>query len=230
LILPMVVILAGTARGQGLMEVVGNLGASAAATGSTQMLSNKTFAQQFTTGIVNPWDTDEDGRVLHQFIMDLNPTYGFDPDAGDGGGFVPLDAVFQWTLRSDNAGNPGNELVAARDFTVSAPGLHTIGYAAMFWEYILQSNTTYWLTVKYRYTGGSFAAATPALLPVTTETAMTGTGSLGALMENTGSGWTGLSEKAVLQVQVESVPEPGSGALLGMGVVYFLVRRAKRKG
>jgi len=230
LILPMVLILAGTARGQLMVEVVGNLGANAAATGSTQMLSNKTFAQQFTTGIVNPWDTDEDGRILHQFIMNLNPTYGFDPDVGDGGGFVPLDAVFQWTLRSDNAGNPGSELVAARDFTVSAPGLHTIGYAAMFWEYILQSNTTYWLTVKYRYTGGSFAAATPALLPVTTETAMTGTGSLGALMENTGSGWTGLSEKAVLQVQVESVPEPGSGALLGMGVVYFLVRRAKRKG
>jgi hypothetical protein len=44
-------------------------------------------------------------------------------------------------------------------------------------------------------------------------------------MENTGSGWTGLSERAVLQVQVESVPEPGSAGLAFLGLVCVLANR-----
>ena len=229
----MVVILAGTVRGQGLLEVVGNLGASSTANNSTALTPTKYFAQQFTTGLLNPGDHNADGNVMHRFLWQLNPALGaFDPTYGDEGGQPPAETVYEWSLHTDNAGTPGGSLFGTYQVNVLAPGVAELNYAALISAGypLMQSNTTYWLSLRFSYVGGGDRLGQYADLPVTTSTATTGAGSLGALMENTGSGWTGLSERAVLQVQVESVPEPGSGALLGMGVVYFLVRRAKQKG
>ena len=92
---------------------------------------------------------------------------------------------------------------------------------------MLQANTSYWLTLKFLFVGGGATLANYANLPVTTDTATTGSGSLGALMQNTGSGWTGLTERAVLQVQVESVPEPSSAGLLLLGLGCWLAKRRR---
>jgi hypothetical protein len=232
LILPMVVILAGAARGQGLIEVVGNLGASSTANPSTALTFTKTFAQQFTTGLLNPGDHNQDGNVMHHFLWELNPALGgFDPEYGTEGGQPLLETFYDWSLRTDNAGTPGGALFPTYGVSVYSPGVASLGYAALVsaGDYLLQSNTTYWLTLKFGYVRSSDRLGQYANLPVTTSTATTGAGSLGALMENTGSGWTGLSERAVLQVQVESVPEPGTVGLVGLGLMALGILRRKKQ-
>jgi hypothetical protein len=228
LILPMVVILTGAARGQGLMEVVGNLGASSTANNSTALTETRYFAQQFTTGLLNPGDFNQDGNVMHRFFWQLNPALGpFDPGYGEEGGTPPVETVYEWSLHADNAGTPGGSLFGTYYVSVFSPGVAELNYAALVSAGypLMQSNTTYWLALNLSHIGGGDRLGQYADLPVTTSTATTGAGSLGALMENTGSGWTGLSERAVLQVQVESVPEPGSGGLAFLGLVCVLANR-----
>jgi hypothetical protein len=232
LILPMVVILAGTARGQGLMEVVGNLGASSTANPMTALTFTKTFAQQFTTGLLNPGDHNQDGNVMHQFLWELNPALGgFDPGYGTEGGQPLVETIYGWSLRTDNAGTPGGALFGTYQVSVYSPGVASLNYAALVsaGDYLMESNTTYWLTLKFGGVGAGDRLGQYANLPVTTSTATTGAGSLGALMENTGSGWTGLSERAVLQVQVESVPEPGTVGLVGLGLMALGILRRKKR-
>jgi hypothetical protein len=232
LILPMVVILAGTARGQGLMEVVGNLGASSTANPLTDLTFTKTFAQQFTTGLLNPGDHNQDGNVMHQFLWELNPALGgFDPGYGTEGGQPLVETIYGWSLRTDNAGTPGGALFGTYQVSVYSPGVASLNYAALVsaGDYLMESNTTYWLTLKFGGVGAGDRLGQYANLPVTTSTATTGAGSLGALMENTGSGWTGLSERAVLQVQVESVPEPGTVGLVGLGLMALGILRRKKR-
>jgi hypothetical protein len=229
LILPMVVILAGTVRGQGLMEVVGNLGSGFTANPSTAFSStNKYFAQQFTTGLLSPGDHDQDGNVMHRFSWQLQTAVGpFDPGYGSEGGEPEVESVFEWRLMSDAGGTPGNLLTAAGSFSAYSSGITDFYYAAnpSWGDSVIQANTTYWLALRFLYVGGGATLGNYANLPVTTSTATTGAGSLGALMENTGSGWTGLSERAVLQVQVESVPEPASAGLAFLGLVCVLANR-----
>jgi MYXO-CTERM domain-containing protein len=138
--------------------------------------------------------------------------------------------VYDWSLHSDNAGTLGGSLFGTYQVNVLSPGMAELNYAALIsaGSPLMQSNTTYWLTLRFSHVVGSVILGQYAELPVTTSTATTGTGSLGALMENTGSGWTGLSEKAVLQVQVESVPEPGSGALVALGLAGLTAMRRRR--
>ena len=228
----MVVILAGTVRGQGLMEVVGNLGASSTANPLTDLTFTKTFAQQFTTGLLNPGDHNQDGNVMHQFLWELNPALGgFDPGYGTEGGQPLVETIYGWSLRTDNAGTPGGALFGTYQVSVYSPGVASLNYAALVsaGDYLMESNTTYWLTLKFGGVGAGDRLGQYANLPVTTSTATTGAGSLGALMENTGSGWTGLSERAVLQVQVESVPEPGTVGLVGLGLMALGILRRKKR-
>ena len=232
LLVLMGIVLAGTVRGQGLIEVVGNLGASWTANNSTAMTQTRYFAQQFTTGLLHPGDHNADGNVMHRFLWQLNPALGpFDPTYGDEGGQPPVETVYDWSLHTDNAGTPGGSVFGTSQVSVFSPGLAEFNYAALVstGAALLQSNTTYWVALKFSFVGGGAILGQYAELPVTTETATTGTGSLGALMENTGSGWTGLSERAVLQVQVESVPEPGSGALVALGLAGVLGNRRRSK-
>ena len=228
----MVLILAGTARGQLMVEVVGNLGAGSNANPTTAFSStNKYFAQQFTTGLLSPGDHDQDGNVLHRFSWRLDAALGpFVPGPEDDDGGAPeVESVFEWRLMSDAGGTPGSPLTAAGNFSVYSSGITDFYYAAnpSWGDPVIQANTSYWLALRFLYVGGGATLANYANLPVTTSTATTGTGSLGALMQNTGSGWTGLSEKAVLQVQVESVPEPGAGALVALGLGALLMRRRR---
>jgi hypothetical protein len=138
-----------------------------------------------------------------------------------------VETIYGWSLRTDNAGTPGGALFGTYQVSVYSPGVASLNYAALVsaGDYLLQSNTTYWLALRFLYVGGGATLGNYANLPVTTSTATTGAGSLGALMENTGSGWTGLSERAVLQVQVESVPEPASAGLVFLGLVCVLANR-----
>ena len=230
LILLMVLILAGTVRAQGLMEVVGNLGASSTANNSTALTLPRHFAQQFTTGLLNPGDHNADGNVMHRFLWQLNPALGpFDPTYGAEGGEPPVETVYDWSLHTDNAGTPGGSLFGTYQVSVFSSGVAELNYAALISAGypLMQSNTTYWLSLRFSYVGGGDRLGQYAALPVTTDITTTGPGSMGALMENTGSGWTGLSERAVLQVQVESVPEPGSTGLVAMGLGTLLMRRRR---
>lgn len=203
-----------------MAEVVGNLGAETTASPTTALTPDKTFAQQFTTGLLNPGDVNGDGNVLHGFSWRLNAALGaFDPGFGAEGGQPDVETVYQWDLRSDDGGEPGVLLTSPGIFSVFSSGMATFQYAAIssLNGYVLQSNTSYWLTLKFLYVGGGDSLGTHANLPVTTSVETTGAGSLGTLLQNTGGGWTDLSERAVLQVQVESVPEPSTWALLACG-------------
>jgi hypothetical protein len=142
-----------------------------------------------------------------------------------------VETIYGWSLRTDNAGTPGGALFGTYQVSVYSPGVASLNYAALVsaGDYLMESNTTYWLTLKFGGVGAGDRLGQYANLPVTTSTATTGAGSLGALMENTGSGWTGLSERAVLQVQVESVPEPGTVGLVGLGLMALGILRRKKR-
>jgi hypothetical protein len=131
---------------------------------------------------------------------------------------------------SDAGGAPGSLLTAPGQLSAYPSGIAVFYYAAnpVWSDPVIQANTTYWLALRFLYLSGGADMAQYATLPVTTDTATTGSGSLGALMQNTGSGWTGLTERAVLQVQVESVPEPSSAGLLILGLGCLLARRRRR--
>ena len=219
------------AGAQGLVEAVGNLGAGTAANASTAFSStNKYFAQQFTTGLLTPGDHDQDGNVLHRFSWQLQSALGpFDPTFGDEGGQPELESVFEWRLMSDAGGSPGSLLTAPGQLSAYPSGIAVFYYAAnpVWSDPVIQANTTYWLALRFLYVSGGVTIGQYATLPVTTDTGTTGSGSLGALMENTGSGWGGLSERAVLQVQVESVPEPSSTGLLILGLGCWLAKRRR---
>ena len=228
LILPMVVILAGTARGQVMVEVAGNLGATRDA--SAPFMGGNTFAQQFTTGTLNAGDENQDGNVLHRFTVQLQPGYVFDPNGGDGGEFVPTETYFQWSLLSDSQGSPGGVLVGPGTFSVAEATGNEFFYASLVsaGEFVLQSNTSYWLTIRYAYLGGDRDPGMPVLMPLTTSGVEGGAGALGELKQS-GDGWGGMLGRMVMQVEVESVPEPGSGVLVALGISVVAAARNRRR-
>jgi hypothetical protein len=66
---------------------------------------------------------------------------------------------------------------------------------------------------------------TALLLPFTTGSNQIGPGTVDNLMVNTGSGWSGLSERAIVQVQAETVPEPSAIGLAAAGLALLAWRR-----
>jgi hypothetical protein len=92
---------------------------------------------------------------------------------------------------------------------------------------VLQSNTSYWLTIRYASLLGGDSPVIPVLLPLTMSDVQGGTGTLGELKES-GDGWGGVLGRMVVQVQVESVPEPSSAGLLILGLGCLLAKRRRR--
>ncbi len=214
----------GQAQAQVMVSVAGNVGA--AVDGSTPFTGGNSFAQQFTTGTLNPGDADQDGYVWHRFTVQLQPGYVFDPDGGDGGEFVAVDTFYEWSLLNSSGGEPGGAVVGARQFSIPAAGFHQFSYGALVSaeEFVLQSNTSYWLTIRYASLLGGGSPSMPVLLPLTTSDVEGGSGTLGGLKES-GDGWGGVLGRMVVQVQVESVPEPGSAGLLILGLGCLLAKR-----
>ena len=95
-------------------------------------------------------------------------------------------------------------------------------------DFVLQSNTSYWLAIKYAYLGGGMSPATPVLLPLTTSDVEGGAGTLGELKES-GDGWNGMLGRMVMQVEVESVPEPGGGVMVVLGISVVAAVRHRRR-
>ena len=217
--------------------VVGNLGNPALANFQTTMSWNTKYAQKFTTGNLNLGDADRNGLVYHKFSWALEPAIGgFDPELE----IHPwADTLFEWNLLSDVEGSPGTALFYRHFLSISEPGVASEGYSGSF---VLQSNSSYWLSIRFvganSYTGLSWYPT----LPVTSDSSVYGTGSLGALMVNTGAGWeevsvmvnTGagweeVSGQAMIEIEAESVPEPTSLQLLGFSLGSLWILRGRRR-
>lgn len=201
--------------------LAGNLTASTQTSGAIQFfpLAGTTFAQRFTTATLPAiGDGDQSGQILYYFSWNLLPAQGpFDPTDEDNP-FPNLDTTYQLNLFSDISGLPGSNLLTSPVLgNLSSPGVVNFLYADLVNDpqISLQSNTSYWITVALLF--ASDTVGQPLLLPFTSDATQTGPGTIDNLMVNTGSGWGGISEKAVVQVQVETVPEPSTVALLLIG-------------
>ena len=191
----------------------------------TTMSFSAKYAQKFTTGNLNLGDADLNGLVYHKFSWALQPAIGgFDPELEV---FPWADyTFFEWSLLSDVGGSPGTALISPAVFTISEPGVASEGYSGSF---VLQSNSSYWLSIRFvganSYTGLSWYPT----LPVTSDSSVYGTGSLGALMVNTGAGWEEVSGQAMIEIEAESVPEPTSLQLLGFSLGSLWILRGRRR-
>jgi hypothetical protein len=210
--------------------LAGNLGATGQANGSIQFfpLGETTFAQRFTTGTLPAiGDGDSSGQILYRFGWDLLPAQAFIPPEG----FSNLDTTYAVNLFTDAAGAPGSSLLALGPATgtLSAPGVVEFSYADLVADpsINLQSNTSYWLTVAFQ-SASDPGAGTALLLPFTTGSNQTGPGTVDNLMVNTGSSWGGISERAIVQVQAEVVPEPSAIVLTAAGLAIIARRFGKR--
>jgi hypothetical protein len=216
--------------------LAGNLSATGQANGSIQFfpLGGTTFAQRFTTGTLPAiGDGDSSGQILYRFGWDLLPAQAFDPINEN---FSNLDTTYAVNLFTDAAGAPGSSLLALGPATgtLSAPGVVEFSYADLVADpsIALQSNTSYWLTVVFQ-SASEPGVGTALLLPFTTGSNQTGPGTVDNLMVNTGSGWGGITERAIVQVQAEVVPEPSAIVLTAAGLAILawhgIRRPAKRR-
>ena len=217
--------LAGVAHAE---VVVGNIGNPAMANSHTTMSYSAKYAQKFTTGNLNLGDADMNGLVYHKFSWALQPAIaGYDPDLED----TPWAEYtqFEWSLLSDVGGSPGTDLISPTVFTISEPGIAFDSYNGSYGSFVLQSNSSYWLSIRWNGASSYFGISMYPTLPVTSDSAVYGAGSLGGLMVNTGTGWTGLSERALIQIEAESVPEPASLQLLGFSLGSLWILRGRRR-
>ena len=211
--------------------LAGNLGATGQANGSIQFfpLGGTTFAQRFTTGTLPAiGDGDSSGQILYRFGWDLLPAQAFDPINEN---FSNLDTTYAVNLFTDAAGAPGSSLLALGPATgtLSAPGVVEFSYADLVADpsIALQSNTSYWLTVVFQFASEP-GVGTALLLPFTTGSNQTGPGTIDNLMVNTGSGWGGIAERAIVQVQAEVVPEPSAIVLTAAGLAILAWHGVRR--
>ena len=205
--------------------LVGNIENPAMANAHTVMRTSTKYAQKFTTGNLNLGDADLNGLVYHKFSWALEPAIaGYDPVL-DGWPWAEY-TYFEWSLLSDVGGSPGTDLIGATIFTISSPGVASDSYGGSF---VLQSNSSYWLSIRFRSASGNTGISSFPNLPVTSGSSVYGAGTLGGLMVNTGTGWTGLSERALIQIEAESVPEPASLQLLGFSLGSLWILRGRRR-
>jgi|APGre2960657444_1045066.scaffolds.fasta_scaffold142940_1 hypothetical protein len=208
--------------------LVGNLGQAAVADAFITMSYSAKYAQKFTTGNLNLGDADLNGLVYHKFSWALEPARtGYDPALDD----YPLaeTTYFEWSLLSDVGGSPGTDLIGATIFTISSPGVASDSYNGSYGSFALQSNSSYWLSIRFRSASSSTGISSFPNLPVASGSSVYGAGSLGGLMVNTGTGWTGLSERALIEIEAESVPEPASLQLLGFSLGSLWILRGRRR-
>lgn len=212
--------------------LAGNLGASSQTNGSIQFLPlvGTKFAQRFTTGTLPAiGDGDASGQILYRFSWDLLAAQGpFNPVDEDNP-FPTLDTTYAVNLLRDASGTPGTSLLPGPvTGSLSAPGVVAFAFADLVAspQLTLQSNTSYWLTVAFQ--SASDTVGQPLLLPFTTGSNQTGPGTIDNLMVDTGNGWGGISERAIVQVQAEVVPEPSAIALAAAGLAIVAWRFGKR--
>jgi hypothetical protein len=213
--------------------LAGNLTASTQTSGAIEFspIAGTTFAQRFTTATLPAiGDGDGSGQILYNFSWNLLPAQGpFDPSDEDNP-FPNLDTTYQLNLLSDAGGLPSSSLLPSPvTGNLSSPGVVNFLYADLVNDprLSLQSNTSYWLTVAFQF--ASDTVGQPLLLPFTSDATQTGPGTIDNLMVNTGSGWGGISEQAVVQIQAEVVPEPTTVALIAMGAALIGWRCMRRK-
>ena len=170
--------------------LVGNIGQAAMANANTTMTYSAKYAQKFTTGNLNLGDTDLNGLVYHKFSWALEPAIaGYDPDLED---FPWAEyTYFEWSLLSDVGGSPGTDLISPTVFTISEPGVAFDSYNGSYGSFVLQSNSSYWLSIRFVTASSSTGLSWFPTLPVTSDSSVYGAGSLGGLMVNTGNGWGG---------------------------------------
>lgn len=210
--------------------LAGNLDATSRTSGSIifQPLIGTTFAQRFTTSTLPAiGDGDSSGQILYRFSWNLLPAQGrYDPINET---FPDLDTTYAVNLFTDAAGVPGTSLLALGPATgtLSAPGVVGFSQADLVASpsIALQSNTSYWLTVAFQSAGDMVGV--PLLLPFTTGSNQTGPGTIDNLMVNTGSGWSGISERAIVQVQAEVVPEPSAIVIMAAGLAILACREVR---
>lgn len=222
-------ILAGLVCGQAQAQVVyetiaNNLGVTPISL-QQQFQAGGAFAQAFQTGsdLSSLGDGDGNGQVLHTFQVHLAPwkVINFIDDTVE---YAETNFTFQ--LWSDSGGQPGSLLdpLYAVSQTVASPGVQSFSFQS---GPFLQPGTQYWVRISAQPISAAFA--TMAGVYGTTSTSATGTGSFGTSQYFDGTSWGGASSRYVMSVQVESVPEPGSGALLvvGMGVLAASLLRTR---
>lgn len=206
--------------------VVGNIGNPAMGNAHTVMSISAKYAQKFTTGNLNLGDADLNGLVYHKFSWALQPAVaGYDPDLED---FPWAEYTqFEWSLLSDVGGSPGTDLISPTVFWImSEPGIASDSYSGSF---VLQSNSSYWLSIRFFGASSYLGISMYPTLPVTSDSAVYGAGSLGGLMVNTGTGWGEATGRALIEIEAESVPEPTSLQLLGFSLGSLWVLRGRRR-
>jgi hypothetical protein len=219
----------------------------------TEMSYSAKYAQKFTTGNLNLGDADLNGLVYHKFSWALQPgTDGFDPDLGI---FPWQNTTFEWSLLSDVEGSPGTAVYPVflgGYLSISEPGVASAGYSGGYsGSFVLQSNSSYWLSIRFLDGNSHTGLGWFPTLPVTSDLSVYGAGSLGGLMVNTGTGWeevsvgvnTGtvwnglfwedvfeeVSVRALIEIEAESVPEPTSLQLLGFSLGSLWILRGRRR-
>lgn len=190
-----------------------------------QFQAGGAFAQAFQTGsdVSGLGDGDGNGQVLHIFQVYLAPWKVIDVIA-DTTEYAATNFTFQ--LWSDNGGQPDSLLNPAFSTvkTVSSPTVESFGFQS---DPFLQPGTQYWVRISAQPISATFA--TMAGVYGTTSTSSTGSGSFGTSQYFDGSSWGGISSRYVMSIQVESVPEPGSGALLMLGMGGLAAAKYRRR-
>ena len=208
---------ANAASASTLSTVVGNLATAPGGEWTSFNSFQTRFAQGFTTGASPQFaDNDGNGFVSMQALWHVQPGDGMqwiDEEFQ----FAPAPTAFIIELRADAGGMPGSQILASEHQTTDQPGplAFSLGSATS----PLQPNSSYWLTLAFYWPEGS-SVVTPASIRTTTDTTSTGSGAFGPLLVSSDSGatWGGASERAILELRAEAVPEPSSIVLAALGI------------